>query len=174
MALALILRNKKAAVAPASLPKGNIPNMTNDGGYQKFLETTPDARAPRPGMRFLDRYFTEPMAFARGSLPGLAGVYAVLVSDPGWQPRPYRPIYFGAAENLEARVVTSHEQYEEWLQAAGAEGNLYTAYHLMSGDETQRKAFEKNLIQEYKACDETANDSPSLAGGDSHMQESFG
>jgi hypothetical protein len=149
--------------------------MMNDDVCQRLMGIASELRAQRAGMRFLDRYFTEPIAFGRSSLPGFAGMYAILVSDTGWQPRPYRPVYFGEAGNLAVRVVASHEKYGEWLRAAGAADRLYVAYHLMSGDEAQRAAFEKSLIREYQPeCNESMDDSPrGLADGDADMRESF-
>ena len=148
--------------------------MTNDDIYQRLMGIASELRAQRAGMRFLDRYFTEPIAFGRSSLPGFAGIYAILVSDAGWQPRPYRPVYFGEAGDLAVRVVASHEKYGEWLRAAGTADKLYVAYHLMSGGEAQRAAFEQSLIREYQPeCNESMNDStPGLADGDAQMRES--
>ena len=127
----------------------------NNELHQRLLEIVSELSRTRTGLHFLDRYFTEPMAFGSGLLPSSAGVYAILVSDPAWQPRPYRPIYFGEDVDLHRSVMPSHEKYQEWLRTAGAADQLYVAYHLTSGDETDRAALKTSLIREYRpACNE--------------------
>ena len=132
--------------------------------YQRLLGIAAGMSTQRTGLRFRNRYFTEPMAFGSGWLPSSAGVYAIVVSDPSWQPRPYRPIYFGEAEDLAGRLTASQERLEEWRRAADAAGPLYVAYHLMSGSEADRAAFKESLIQEYRPeGNETPSDSPGSA-----------
>lgn len=139
----------------------------NNELHQRLLEIVSDLSRTRAGLHFLDRYFTEPMAFGSGSLPSSAGVYAILMSDAAWQPRPYRPIYFGEAADL-AGVMASHEKYQEWLRIAGAADQLYVAYHLTSSDETDRAALKESLIKEYRpACSE---DSGIAEGRDPQQQ----
>jgi hypothetical protein len=143
--------------------KDNTYPMNNEL-HQRLLGIVSELSTTRTGLRFLDRYFTEPIALGTGLLPSSAGVYAILVSDPGWQPRPYRPIYFGEAVDLAARVVGSHEKHDEWRRAAGTGDQLYVAYHLMSGCDEERTALEQGLIAEYRPeCNEIANDSAGLA-----------
>ena len=140
----------------------------NNALHQRLLEIVSELSRTRAGLHFLDRYFTEPAAFGGGLLPSSAGVYAVLVSDAAWQPRPYRPIYFGEAADLAGKVTASHEKYQEWLRAAGAEDQLYVAYHLMSGGDADRAALEESLVKEYRpACNE---DSASAEGSDPQGQ----
>jgi len=151
------------------------PYAGNEDFQQRLLRIASQLSTSRTGLRFLDRYFTEPIGFGSSPLPGYAGVYAILVSDAAWEPRPYRPIYFGEAKDLARKVVASHEKYEDWPRAAGAEGGLYVAYHLMAGSDAERTAFQEELIREYRpACNDAANDSPSVAVGDSERRESFG
>ncbi len=148
--------------------------MMNDNIYplnafhRRLLEIVSELSVSRPGLRFLDRYFTEPIAFDSGRLPNAAGVYGILVNDQAWQPRPYRPIYFGEARDLGAGVAISHEKYDEWLRTAGAADQLYVAYHLVSGGDAERAALAAGLSREYRpACNETADNSPELAHSDS-------
>jgi hypothetical protein len=156
-------------------PGGGAPYPRNGDLYQKLLGVLSELCTSRTGLRFLDRYFTEPVALDRGWLPRSAGVYAILVSDSAWEPRPYRPIYFGEAEDLARRGVASHEKFEEWRRAAGAESGLYVAYHLMAGSDAERTAFGEELIREYRpACNDAANESSRLGEGDSERRESFG
>jgi hypothetical protein len=140
----------------------------NNELHQRLLEIVSELSRTRTGLHFLDRYFTEPITFASTLLPGSPGVYAILMSDAAWQPRPYRPIYFGEAADLAGRALASHEKYEEWLRAAGAADQLYVAYHLTSGDEAGRAALKESLIKEYRpACNE---DSGIAAGSDPERQ----
>jgi hypothetical protein len=141
--------------------------------YEKLLGIASELSKSRTGLRFLDRYFTEPIEFGSSRLPGHGGVYVILVNDPAWEPRPYRPIYFGEAKDLARRVLASHEKSDTWRRAAGAEGGVYVAYHLMVGGDAERTAFEEELIREYRpACNEVENDPPNLAAGYSERQES--
>jgi hypothetical protein len=135
----------------------------NDDLYQRLLEIASGMSTQRTGLRFLNQYFTEPMAVG-GWLPCSAGVYAILVSDPSWRPRPYRPIYFGEAEDLAGRLTASQERLEEWRRTAGDAGTLYVTYHLTSGSEADRTALKGGLIREYRPETNTpAGDSPGNA-----------
>lgn len=140
----------------------------NNELHQRLLEIVSELSRTRTGLHFLDRYFTEPMAVGSGLLPASPGVYAILMSDAAWQPRPYRPIHFGEAADLAGMAVASHERYQEWLRTAGAADQLYIAYHLTSGDETDRAALKESLIKEYRpACNE---DSGITEGSDPQQQ----
>jgi len=98
------------------------------------------------------RHFSEPeslfwmmMGFRHHTYPGL---YAILVPDNTWNPRPYRPIYFGEARNLGARVGESHEKYDHWCGAAGGLENLYVAFHDMMGSSSgQREDAATQLVR---------------------------
>jgi hypothetical protein len=152
----------------------NVYQMDGDL-YQKLMGIASELSKSRAGLRFLDRYFTEPVEFGSSRLPEHAGVYVIVVSDPAWEPRPYRPIYFGEAEDLAGTVAASHEKSDSWRYAAGAENGIYVAYHLMVGSNAERTAFKEKLIREYRpACNEAGNDWLSPAEGDSERRESFG
>lgn len=43
--------------------------------------------------------FSGPVAFGACSMPKCAGLFAVLVNDPNWAPRPFQPLYFGEFGN---------------------------------------------------------------------------
>ena len=129
----------------------------NNELHQRLLKIVSELSRTRTGLHFLDRYFAEPIAFGNGLPPGSAGVYAILVSDAAWQPRPYRPIHFGEAGDLAGRVIASHEKYQEWLRAAGAASRIHVAYHLMSGGDEERAAAVESLIEEYQpGCNEAS------------------
>jgi hypothetical protein len=51
------------------------------------------------GIRFNDCFFGEPVPFANWRPPGCASLYAILVTDPNWAPRPFQPLYFGEFGN---------------------------------------------------------------------------
>src|SRR5580693_1919914 len=136
----------------------NVHQMNGDL-YQKLLGIASELSKSREGLRFLDRYFTEPIGFGGSRLPEHAGVYVILVNDVAWEPRPYRPIYFGEARDLSGIVVASHEKSDSWYRAAGAEDGIYVAYHLIVGSDAERTAFKEKLIREYRpACNEAGND----------------
>jgi hypothetical protein len=122
----------------------------------------PPAPAPIPapkGIRFQDKYFSEPSVFTSAWLPSLPGIYAILVIDWTCSPRPYRVLYFGKAVDLGERVLPSHEKYAEWNRAASGAGLLYVAYHLMPNtSDWERAAVEENLIKHYApVCNKTFN-----------------
>jgi hypothetical protein len=115
---------------------------------------------PAPiGIKFQETYFSEPKPMGSTWLPTHAGIYAVLVFDFKEKPRPYRVLYFGKAENLAARVTTSHEKYSEWCRAGGGAARLYVASHTMrNSHDWQRSELERNLIKAYvPQCNETFN-----------------
>ena len=64
-------------------------------------------------------------------IPG-PGLYAVLVPDNAASPRPFRVLYFGESEELDERVSSSHERYDDWCNAAKGAANVYVAYHWMT------------------------------------------
>ena len=122
--------------------------------------------APKPnslfrprGIRFQDKNFTEPTAFASAWLPSSPGIYAILVYDASCKPRPYRVIYFGQARDLAARAVSSHEKYAAWSRTAGGTGKLYVSYHLMTSvGSLARAVVEQRLIEAYAPeCNKTHN-----------------
>ena len=51
------------------------------------------------GIRFNDCFFGEPVPFANWTPPGCASIYAILVADANWAPRPFQPLYFGEFGN---------------------------------------------------------------------------
>lgn len=123
--------------------------------------------APTPtGLRFLDSHFSESVAFAYASLPRRPGLYAIVVIDGAWGPRPYRPIYFGKATDLASRVVSSHEKYSEWCRSAGGSEKLYVAHLVMLGSsDSARSASEELLVRHYSPdCNITFNYFANLFG----------
>jgi len=63
-------------------------------------------RQSASGIRFNDCVFSEPVTFANWTPPGCGGLFAVLMFDPSWAPRPLRAIYFSEfGNNTSARQV---------------------------------------------------------------------
>jgi hypothetical protein len=52
-----------------------------------------------PGLRFNDWLFSEPVPFAEWMPPACAGLAVILVRDPNWAPKPFRPLYFAEFGN---------------------------------------------------------------------------
>jgi hypothetical protein len=100
------------------------------------------------GIQFSNVVFSEPKPFGEW-MPYAAGIYAILVMDFRQSPRPFRPLYFGIAENLAERVTTSHENYDKWIRCAGLTG-IYVSHHRMERSSmAQRMYLEKSLIKTY-------------------------
>jgi hypothetical protein len=108
-----------------------------------------------PGIYFRDRRFSEPSPFNSANTIPSQGIYAILVRDEGYTPRPFQIIYFGESDKLARRVNPLHESYEEWVrQARGAA--LYVAFYNTAGTPNrQRKELQKQLIEDYNPpCNE--------------------
>jgi hypothetical protein len=117
------------------------------------------AAPPRTGIKFQDAVFSEPQILFSEWLPTLPGLYAVLVFDLSGKPRPYRAIYFGKAEDLAARVTSSHEKYNDWTRTCRSVTGLYLVYHPMpNSSDWQRSELERSLIKAYTPeCNEKHN-----------------
>jgi hypothetical protein len=51
------------------------------------------------GMRFNDCLFSEPVRLAGWTPPRCPGLYAILIVDSNWAPKPFQPLYFGEFGN---------------------------------------------------------------------------
>jgi len=146
---------------PFCAPEFSAPPLSPYRGIRDLLGTPaaqPAVPAPT-GIKFQDAYFSEPKALFSEWLPMQPGLYAVLVLDFSCKPRPYRPIYFGKAEDLAKRVTSSHEKYSEWSGACKSLTGLYLAYHAMpNSSDWERGALERNLIKIYTPqCNDVHN-----------------
>ena len=73
--------------------------------------------SPTSGIRFGGHLFSEPAPLppsGAASLLDLPGLYVVLVRDPGWDPRPFRPLYFGESQGVWGRATAAHEKCGDW------------------------------------------------------------
>ena|SRR5271166_232807 len=142
-------------------------------GNLMFSDYRPGLTPPPPrGIVFQNLLFGEPEVLpASSGLSGLVkweGVYVILTDDITSTPRPFRALYFGESENLWGRATATHENYPAWQRAAGTFGNLYRAFHLMSGStQHQRQMVETALISGYNPpCnDRFSFDFTKLLGG---------
>ncbi len=102
-----------------------------------------------PGIYFRDRRFSEPLPFTSPNDIPTQGIYAILVRDESFTPRPYQVLYFGESAHLAGCVTAQHESYGEWgRQARGAE--LHVAFYSTAGTPGRlRKELAKQLIQDY-------------------------
>jgi len=92
---------------------------------------------PLPGgIRFNDCIFTVPVPFTDWTPPGCAGILVVLCHDPGWSPRPFRPLYFGEFGNDARRI-------------AGTAPYLIAAFPMPYSTTKQRQALCDELISAY-------------------------
>lgn len=113
-----------------------------------------------PGIYFRDRRFSEPLPFHSAITIPTQGIYAILVRDESFTPRPFQVLYFGESDRIARRVTAQHESYGAWVgQARGAE--LYVAFYNTAGTPSrQRKELEKLLTQDYNPpCNERKADS---------------
>jgi hypothetical protein len=105
--------------------------------------------SPLPGIYFHDRRFSEPLPFTSPNDIPTQGIYAILVRDESFTPRPYQVLYFGESAHLAGRVTPQHEGYEDWVRQARDAG-LYVAFYNTAGTPSrQRKELAKLLIQDY-------------------------
>lgn len=102
--------------------------------------------------------FTEPVPINIWIPPYRAGIYAVLIPDQTYGPKPYRCIYFRESSNMSDRgFISGHHKYYCWLyQAAYNSNNIYISTYLMPySTSQQRKLVELDLINRYKPiCNE--------------------
>ncbi len=110
---------------------------------------TAPLESPPPGIYFRDRRFSEPLPFHSAITVPTQGIYAILVRDEGYTPRPFQVLYFGESERLARRVTAQHESYGDWeRQARGAV--LFVAFYNTAGTPSRlRKELAKQLIQDY-------------------------
>ena len=75
---------------------------------------------PQVGIRFNNRIFREPVPLSLALAPVSSGIYAILVADASWRPRPFRVIYFGECHNFSQRVTGDHEHFNDSVHLTDA------------------------------------------------------
>src|SRR5947199_6712915 len=107
--------------------------------------------APRQfasGIRFNDCFFSEPVSFTDWTPPGCPGLFAILIVDANWAPKPVRPLYFGEFGNNTPAHALLHDYN---CVAAAANGkNLFVCILPMPFSTTaQRCTLLNELIFAY-------------------------
>jgi hypothetical protein len=105
---------------------------------------------PAPGgIRFGTRDFTEPRWFPNPYALPFSGIYAILVPDDRYSPRPFRVLYIGESANVRERATENHEKCNDWKREAAGK-QLFVAYHGTAGmTDQQRRDAECKLINTY-------------------------
>lgn len=105
------------------------------------------------GIKFGGHLFSEPALLPKSGasqLLDLPGLYAVLVRDPAWGPRPFRPLYFGESQGVWTRVTAAHEKCVDWRRVAGPLAPLYRSVCLLPGwNSSERRMAESALVTAY-------------------------
>lgn len=107
-------------------------------------------RAPS-GIRWGNQDFTPPRGWESiaSTRPPGGGIYVVMARSDNWQPKPFRPLYFGECESFSTRLTDSHEKLSSWKREAGG-STLYVAVcNLGRTSSEYRKTVEYELIQQY-------------------------
>jgi len=110
--------------------------------------------AIQSGIRFGDLVFSEPTLLPDTCLAGIfdqPGLYVVLVHDSNWQPRPFRPLYFGESDGVWQRATGAHENCDSWRARGGLFEPVYRALCPLPGwTRVQRQLAESALISAYQ------------------------
>jgi hypothetical protein len=100
------------------------------------------------GIRFNDCVFGEPVPLSQWTPPGCAGLYALLVADPNWAPKPFQPLFFGDFGNHATAALIAKER--SLLAAAPPEEALFVcAFPMPFSTSAQRWLLRNELIRAY-------------------------
>lgn len=96
--------------------------------------------------------FTEPEPLLTSRPPAKRVLYAFLVEDLRWTPRPFRPPYFGQTrESAQRGFPFQHHAVRKWLARGESIRSLWIAWRAMPYSfEHEREAIEDQLIEQYK------------------------
>src|SRR6266498_2551184 len=106
------------------------------------------------GIRFNDYIFSQPIGITACTPPGCGGVYAVLVTDPNWAPKPFQPVFFGQLGNNAPR----HSILQECAAlgpVAASQGVFVAVLPMPFSTSAQRNAVQRELIQAYNPLCQT-------------------
>jgi len=126
--------------------------MKNCGlGYSESTTDSMRCETYTAGIRFNDCYFSEPVRLIEWTPPKCAGLFAVLVPDPNWAPKPFRPIYFGEfGNNTPDPAPESPGQFREDAERAAL---LVVVLPLPFSTTAQRQGLRNELVSAYyPAC----------------------
>ncbi len=100
------------------------------------------------GIRFNDCMFSEPVAVSRWTQPKYAGLFAVLVSDPDWAPKSFRPLHFGEFGN-NAPLAALPLDYPRLLATAQGRTLYVAVLPLPFSTTAQRRELRNELLWAY-------------------------
>jgi hypothetical protein len=100
------------------------------------------------GIRFNECHFSEPVPVSHFTLPKCGGVFAILVSDPNWLPKPFQPLCFGEFGN-NARSALPATDYASLSAAAHGRTLFVAALAMPFSTTSQRRATRDELISAY-------------------------
>ena len=90
--------------------------------------------------------FSDPVPIWLWNPLAATGIYAILVMDADWSPR---PIYFGRTDEFSGRgAVSAHHAFRSWAREAGSDVKLWIAVHRESNP-MQRVVKQAALIQQH-------------------------
>ncbi len=102
------------------------------------------------GYSFSEPAILPPTPTAVDIFLGQSGLYAILVYDPSYTPRPFRVLYFGESENIQTRATGTHENLSRWRTQAGPVTQIYRSLcPLSSATKLERQQVESALIANY-------------------------
>jgi hypothetical protein len=107
-----------------------------------------NAHMDKPGIRFNDCVFSEPVPFAQWTPPRCAGLYVVLVQDPNWAPRPFQPLYFGEFGH-NASLPAFRAEQANLAGVAPHEALFAAAFPMPFSTTAQRWLLRNELIRAY-------------------------
>ena len=103
-----------------------------------------------PGINYGNFRFSEPRLFPALTVPPFEGIYAILVTDMKFRPRPFRLLYIGETGDLGRDITLQHEKLDDWTREAHGHP-LFVAWHTMiSASSQQRRSAELELINVYR------------------------
>ena len=71
-----------------------------------------------------------------------SGLYVVMVNQ--------KVLYIGQAENINQRLMQSHEKYDCWIRHASGQPLKYAVYYYDDSTEQQRLGLESQLIAQHR------------------------
>jgi hypothetical protein len=103
-----------------------------------------------PGLRFNDCYFSEPVRFVEWLPPTCPGLAVLLVRDPDWAPKPFRPLCFVEFGNDVRRAFDAGS----WLRAT-AHAVYGSVLPMPFSTSAERRAIRNQLISSYNPIYQT-------------------
>ena len=101
-----------------------------------------------PGIRFNDCMFSEPVTVDRWTQPKYAGLFAVLVNDPDWAPKSFRPLHFGEFGN-NAPLAALPIDYTRLMATAQGRTLFVAVLPLPFSTTAQRRELRNELLWAY-------------------------